>query len=190
MAEVSGDTPAAPDAQQMARLVQAVATQRDRDAFAALFRYYGPRLKTFFMRGNMSAGLAEDLVQETMLALWRKASYFDPERAGAGTWIFTIARNLRIDHLRRQKNPADLPVEPEELPPSHEDVLLGEERDQQVRRALEVLSDDQRTIIRLSYYSEKSQTEIAEELGIPLGTVKSRVRLAMNRLRGLLEDKS
>jgi RNA polymerase sigma-70 factor (ECF subfamily) len=174
---------------ELAQLVLAVASSRDREAFAALFRHFGPRLKTFFMRGSMSAGLAEDLVQETMLSVWRKASYFDPSRAGVATWIFTIARNLRIDHLRRQRNPADLPHKPEEMPPSLEDALMDTERDVRVRAALSCLSPEQQTIIRLSYYSEKSQTEIADELGIPLGTVKSRARLAMNRLRALLEDR-
>jgi len=178
-----------PAAEELAEFVAAVASRRDREAFAALFRHFGPRLKTFFMRGGMSPGLAEDLVQETMLSVWRKASYFDPARAGVATWIFTIARNLRIDHLRRQRNPADLPHEPVETLPSLEDVLLDAERDLRVRNALSGLSPEQQTIIRLSYYSEKSQAEIAGELGIPLGTVKSRARLAMNRLRALLEDR-
>lgn len=177
-------------AARLAELVVAVASRRDREAFADLFRHFGPRLKTFFMRGGMPDGLAEDLMQETMLLVWRKASYFDPARAGVATWVFTIARNLRIDHLRRQRNPADLPHEPEEVPPSIENVLLDTERDLRVRNALADLSPEQQTIIRLSYYSEKSQTEIAGELGIPLGTVKSRTRLAMNHLRALLEDRT
>lgn len=177
-----------PAADEFVRLLSAVATDRDRQAFAALFRHFGPRLKSFFMRGAMSAGMAEDLVQETMLNVWRKASYFDPARAGVATWIFTIARNLRIDHLRRQRNPADLPPDPEDAPPSSEDLVLGAERDMRVCHALAGLSAEQQAIIRLSYFSEKSQSEIAGELGIPLGTVKSRTRLAMNRLRVLLED--
>lgn len=179
-----------PSPEELAACVVAVATSRDREAFAALYRHFGPRLKSFFIRGGLTAGPAEDLVQETMLSMWRKASYFDPARAGVATWLFTIARNLRIDYLRRQRNPADLPPDPEVEPPSLEDTLLGEERDLMVRNALSGLSPEQQTIIRLSYYSEKSQSEIASELGIPLGTVKSRVRLAMNRLRTLLEEKT
>ena len=185
-----GNTLPAPTAEEMTRLVVAVATQRDREAFAALFRHFGPRLKTFFMRGGMSGGLAEDLVQETMLSLWRKASYYAPEKAVVSTWVFTIARNLRIDHLRRQRNPADLPPDPEDAPPSLEEALLGAERELRVRKALSRLSTEQQAIIRLSYYSEKSQSEIAGELGLPLGTVKSRTRLAMSRLRALLEDET
>ncbi|MCR5856421.1 sigma-70 family RNA polymerase sigma factor [Mesorhizobium sp. J428] len=187
---MSRDIPPPPAAEDLSRLLQMVAARRDREAFAALFRHFGPRLKTFFMRGSMSSGLAEDLVQETMLSVWRKASYYDPARAGASTWVFTIARNLRIDHLRRQRNPADLPPDPEDMPPSMEEALLGAEREWRVRKALSGLSAEQQTIIRLSYYSEKSQSEIAGELGVPLGTVKSRIRLAMNRLRALLEDET
>lgn len=176
-------------APELANLLAAVASQRDRQAFAMLFGHFGPRLKTFFMRGALPAVVAEELVQETMLSVWRKAAYFDAAKAGVTTWVFTIARNMRIDHLRRQKNPLSLPPDPEEAPPSLEDVLLGAERDLRVREALAGLSDEQRTIIRLAYYAEKSQTEIAAELGIPLGTVKSRTRLAMSRLRALLEEK-
>jgi len=177
-----------PLADELADFVRSVGARADREAFAELYRHFGPRLKTFFMRGGMSPGIAEDLVQETMLSLWRKASYYDPSRAGAATWVFTIARNLRIDHLRRQRNPADLPPDLEDAPPSLEEALLGSERDMRIRNALSRLSAEQQTIIRLSYYSEKSQSEIADELGVPLGTVKSRTRLAMSRLRALLED--
>jgi RNA polymerase sigma-70 factor (ECF subfamily) len=183
-----GENLPAPTADALAHLIEAVATGRDRQAFAALFGHFGPRLKTFFMRGGMAPGLAEDLVQETMLSVWRKAAHFDLARAGAATWVFTIAKNLRIDHLRRQRNPAALPPDREETLPSLEQAVLGVERDLRVRRAIAGLSPEQETIIRLSYYGEKSQSEIAGELGIPLGTVKSRARLAMQRLRALLED--
>lgn len=184
------ENPQVPTAEELLRLLAAVAHDRDRQAFALLFRHFGPRLKSFFMRWTVSSGVAEDLVQETMLNVWRKASTFDSGRAGVATWMFTIARNVRIDHLRRQRDPSALPHDPEETPPSLEDELLGTQRDARVRRALVALPADQQTIIRLSYFSEKSQTEIAEELGIPLGTVKSRTRLAMNRLRALLENET
>lgn len=179
-----------PTADELADLLAAVARDRDRQAFALLFRYFGPRLKTFFRRWAVSSGVAEDLVQETMLNVWRKASYFDPARAGVATWIFTIARNIRIDYLRRQRDPSLLPADPEIVPTSIEDNLVGAEQEARVRRALTALSVEQQTIIRLSYFGEKSQTEIAGELGIPLGTVKSRTRLAINRLRALLEDET
>jgi RNA polymerase sigma-70 factor, ECF subfamily len=186
----SSDIQQVPSPEALLGLMAQVANERDRQSFALLFRYFGPRLKTFFLRWTASSGAAEDLVQETMLTVWRKASYFDPARAGVATWIFTIARNIRIDHLRRQRDPASLPPDPEAAPETVETGLLGAERDARVRSALTSLSAEQQTIIRLSYFSEKSQTEIAGELGIPLGTVKSRTRLAMNRLRVLLEDQS
>lgn len=184
----STETQPTPSPDALVDLMMQVAQSRDRQAFALLFRFFGPRLKTFFLRWTVSSGVADDLVQETMLAVWRKAGYFDPSRAGVATWIFTVARNIRIDHLRRQRDPASLPPDPEQVQATVEDGLLGVERDARVRHALAALSTEQQTIIRLSYFSEKSQTEIAGELGIPLGTVKSRTRLAMNHLRALLED--
>jgi len=177
--------------QDQAALLNAIATSGDRAAFERLFRHFGPRLKTFVMRRKLSASLAEEIVQETMLTVWRKASYFDPARAGAATWIFTIARNLSIDHQRRDRSGLALdedPSEAQEAPPSGEALLIGAERDERVRQALKDLSADQLAVVRLSFFSEKPHGEIAEELGIPLGTVKSRVRLAMHRLRSLLGD--
>lgn len=184
------EKPRAPTTEELVALLASVAGDRDRQAFSLLFRHFGPRLKTFFLRWSVSSGVAEDLVQETMLNVWRKASTFDPGRAGAATWVFTIARNIRIDHLRRHRDPATLPPDPEEPRVSIEDGLLGAEQEERVRRALTILSAEQQTIIRLSYFGEKTQTEIAAELGIPLGTVKSRTRLAIERLRALLEDKT
>src|SRR6202012_3235543 len=94
----------APSPEELGRLIAIVASRGDRDAFAALFRHFAPRVKALMMRSGIAASAAEELAQETMLAVWRKASYFDPARAGAATWIFTIARNLRIDRLRREGN--------------------------------------------------------------------------------------
>lgn len=180
----------APTPEELIDLMRAVSRERDRLAFALVFQHFGPRLKTYFLRLTVSSDMAEDLMQETMLNVWRKSSYFDPARAGVATWIFTIARNIRIDHLRRRRDPSSLPPDPQEMPASVEEHVIGAERDERVRRALAALSAEQQTIIRLSYFSEKSQSDIAAELGIPLGTVKSRTRLAINRLRTLLEDQT
>jgi RNA polymerase sigma-70 factor (ECF subfamily) len=174
-------------------LVLAIARTQDRSAFERLFRHFGPRLKTFVMRRGLNATVAEEIVQETMLAVWRKASYFDASRAGAATWIFTIARNLSIDHQRRDRSGEavdDDPSEEAQPPISGEDALIAGERDDRVRAALKSLSAEQLAVVKLSFFSEKPHVEIAEELGIPLGTVKSRVRLAMQRLRSQLEDLS
>ena len=178
---------------QAGQLVVAIAESRDRDAFAVLFRHFAPRIKTFMMRAGMAPAAAEELAQETMLAVWQKASYFDGSRAGAATWIFTIARNLRIDRFRRQNLSvapggfADPSREPEAVP-TGEAIALVAERERRVREALALLSEEQAHIVRLAYFGEKPHSMIAAELGIPLGTVKSRIRLAMGRLRVALED--
>jgi len=104
----SRDKQQTPSPDALVEMMRQVAQDRDRQAFALLFRYFGPKLKTFFLRWTLSSVAADDLVQETMLTVWRKASYFDAERAGVATWIFTVARNIRIDHLRRQKDPSAL----------------------------------------------------------------------------------
>ncbi|WP_371348121.1 sigma-70 family RNA polymerase sigma factor [Ancylobacter sp. IITR112] len=178
-----------PDGDELARLIVKVAGERDRQAYARLYSYFAPRLNAFLRRSGLPPNTAEEIAQEVMLSVWRKASYFDPARAGAATWIFTIARNLRIDHLRRVRTAAageDEPVEVETAP-SGETLLLTAEREARVREALKTLSDEQATVLRLSFFSEKAHSEIARELGLPLGTVKSRVRLALGRLRVLLE---
>jgi RNA polymerase sigma-70 factor (ECF subfamily) len=173
---------------EKSRLILAIARDRDRDSFAALFLYFAPRVKSYLLRLGAPVSLADELAQETLLMVWRKADRFDPARAGAATWIFTIARNLRIDQLRRGILPPgdyyleDVPVA------SPSDDYLACERDEKVGEALGELPPDQAEVIRLSFFEEKPHPEIASQLGIPLGTVKSRVRLAMNRLRAALED--
>jgi RNA polymerase sigma-70 factor (ECF subfamily) len=180
-------------AEEQCRLLASVATDRDRQAFALLFKHFAPRLKTFLMRSGMPANVAEELAQETLLTVWHKASFFDPSRAGVSTWIFTVARNIRIDYQRRERRPKPVETDPSDepdAPPSSEHIMMASERDLRVRKALHGLSEEQVTIIQLSFFNEKPHSEIARDLGIPLGTVKSRVRLAMNRLRTLLGDAS
>jgi RNA polymerase sigma-70 factor (ECF subfamily) len=168
-------------------LVIAVASRRDRTSFRTLFLHFAPRVKSYLLRLGMPGQLADELAQETLLTVWRKADRFDPSRASAATWIFTIARNLRIDHLRRAKLPGDYYLEEEFAPPA-DDAYLAAERDGKVAQALKALPADQAEVLRLSFFEEKPHPVIAAQLGIPLGTVKSRVRLAMNRLRAALED--
>lgn len=178
-------------ADEWCRLMAAVATRRDRGAFARLFGYFAPRVKALLLRSGLEDGLAEEVTQETMLAVWRKASYFDPCRAGVSTWIFTIARNRRVDRLRRERvraqggafDPCDEP----DPPCSGEDIAITAERERQLRTAMAALTKDQAAIVRLSFFADKPHAEIARELAIPLGTVKSRVRLALNRLRALMD---
>jgi RNA polymerase sigma-70 factor, ECF subfamily len=179
------DTPAA--------LIQAIARRRDRAAFATLFRTFAPKVKAWMLRGGASAAAAEELAQETMLAVWQKAALFDPARAGASTWIFTIARNQRIDALRRERHPGSLlsdPVDDPEAPPQADRLLAMGQQEARIRSALADLPADQAEVIRKAFFEDKVHAEIEKELGIPLGTVKSRLRLAMNRLRTALGDLS
>jgi RNA polymerase sigma-70 factor (ECF subfamily) len=178
----------APDAGD---LIEAVARLADRQAFAQLFAQFAPRLKSYLMGLGTTPPAAEELVQETLLAVWRKAASFDRSRAGAATWIFTIARNLRIDAARRERSALAYTIDLTDGPdaPEAPDVLVSAgERELAVRDALTALSPDQVTVIRLAFFQEKPHSEIAHDLGIPLGTVKSRVRLAMARLRERLEN--
>src|SRR5262249_36215685 len=136
------------------------------------------------------AGRAEDLAQETLLNVWRKAAHFDPARAAAGAWIFAIARNLQIDAGRRDRVPADWadPSDEPDPPPDPAPDLSATERAQRLRQAVRALPPDQLSVVELSFFSDKPHAEIATELGLPLGTVKSRLRLALVRLRTSLED--
>jgi RNA polymerase sigma-70 factor (ECF subfamily) len=181
-----------PSPEELISLVDAVGREQDRNAFARLFGYFAPRVKSFLMRSGLADSAAEEVTQEVMIAVWRKASYFDPGKAGVSTWVFTIARNQRIDRLRRTRsrtadNLSD-PIDEPDMPLSGEDIAITAEREEGVRKALATLPSDQATIVRLSFFAEKPHAEIARELGIPLGTVKSRVRLALSRLRTLLDS--
>ena len=181
----------AADRDDAARWITAIAQRADRAAFAALFEFYAPRIKAMLMRLGAAADAAEDIAQETMLMVWRKASYFDPARASAAAWIFTIARNLRIDRLRGDKRAQDYAayeMVEAEAPESPDRSLSAAERDARVRSALEQLSPEQVRVLQLSFFEGRAHGDIATLLGLPLGTVKSRVRLAMARLRNLLGD--
>jgi len=173
--------------------IAAIAARQDRTAFAALFAFYAPRIKTLLMRMGASADVGEDIAQETLLSVWRKAASFDPARASASTWIYTIARNLRIDRLRHD-NMARLYEQSEtverEGPERPDATLSAEERAQRVRAALDKIPEEQVCVLKLSFFEGHAHGDIAEELKLPLGTVKSRLRLAMSRLRLLLGDLS
>lgn len=184
-----GEKPSNP--RDFSRDILAIADNQDRQAFASLFDYFAPRLKGFLMKRGSTAAVAEDLAQEAMLTVWRKASYFDPTRASASTWVFTIVRNLQIDTLRRDKRAAiHAASEPEEKEPQvqPDEAMALVERQGRVRLALQLLPTDQLDVVKLSFIEGKAHAEIADTLHIPLGTVKSRMRLAMNKLRGILED--
>jgi RNA polymerase sigma-70 factor (ECF subfamily) len=157
---------------------------QDQAAFVELFQHFAPRVKAFLMRSGTNEALAEECTQEVMATLWRKAHMFDATRASVATWIFTIARNRKIDMLRKQRRP-----EPEDLTwgPEHEpdqtDVIALQQETEKLSRALAELPSKQRELVEKAYFGDLSHSEISAETGLPLGTIKSRIRLALDRLR-------
>lgn len=174
-----------------AELMRRIAETRDKAAFRALFAALAPRVKAYLIRHGATPVQAEDLAQETLLTVWRKAAYFDPTRANLSAWVFTIARNLRIDALRRERSAVAYALavyEPEQPPALPDSEHQAAQEGDRIRQAMATLPPDQLEVIRLSFFSDKPHGEIASELSLPLGTVKSRLRLALAKLRGLVGD--
>ncbi|MEP4195474.1 MAG: sigma-70 family RNA polymerase sigma factor [Aliishimia sp.] len=157
---------------------------QDKAAFSELFGHFAPRVKGFLIKSGADAGLAEECAQEVMATVWLKAHMFDPSRASVATWIFTVARNRRIDILRKQRRP-----EPEEMTwgpqaePEQDDVVGLQQECELLSKAMQDLPEAQRELIQKAYFGELSHSEIAQATGLPLGTIKSRLRLALDRLR-------
>lgn len=175
----------------MDELLVSVAENRDRDAFRRLFEAFGPRLRAFVGRQGTDPATAEEVVQETFINVWRKAHLFDLEKASAATWIFTIARNARIDMLRRENRPAldpdDPALVPDPEPGAHQQVSRMQEA-ARLKESMSLLPPEQQEVLRRAFLEEKPHAAVAEELGIPLGTVKSRIRLALGRIRSELGE--
>lgn len=171
------------------RLIEAVALRRDRDAFSQLFSHFAPRLKAWLIKSGATPAAAEDFAQDAMLTVWRKADLFDARKARAATWIFTIARNRRLDMLRREARPLPSPeidlADNEVQRP--DDILSASQDAERIRAALTRLKPDQVEVLRLAFFLESPHSEIAKRLNLPLGTVKSRIRNAMTKLRLILE---
>jgi RNA polymerase sigma factor (sigma-70 family) len=168
-----------------------VGRDRDKSAFAELFDYFAPRVKSFLLRFGTDMSLAEEIAQEAMIMVWRRAETYDPRQSAASTWIFTIARNKRIDRLRRENRPLPDMTDPAVIPENIETAEIQVARMQQekkIRHALKNLPEEQAKMIFSAYYEEKSHREISEESGVALGTVKSRIRLALNRLRAHIDE--
>lgn len=174
----------AEDGTDWAGLMLRVRDRQDRAAFAALFRHFAPRVKAFLMKSGAGGALAEECAQEVMAVLWQKAHLFDPARASVATWVFTIARNKRIDALRKDRR-----AEPEELDwgpepePDQAEAMEAQQETERLGRALAALPEKQRALIERAFYGDLSHSEIAAETGLPLGTIKSRIRLALDKLR-------
>lgn len=172
-------------------LLEAIARRGDRTAFAELFRRFAPKIKAYMMRLGTGDALAEDLAQDVMLTVWKRAALFDAQRASVGTWIFSIARNRRID-VSRKDGRIEFEADDPALVTDDDDTafhhLASAQDMRRVKDAMSALPEDQAQVVRLSFYEDKAHSEIAQELGLPLGTVKSRIRLAMDKLRVALGD--
>ena len=178
-------------AEYWAHLMLDVAEKRDRQAFQGLYDFYAPRVKSFTMRSGISETTAEEIAQEALMTVWRKADKFNPALASVSTWIFTIARNKKIDRLRKDSRP---------LPDANDPTFLGEGpaspelsawhsiSADKIRNALQALPEDQKQVLELAFLEENPHGAISEILGIPLGTVKSRIRLGLEKLRTLLAE--
>ena len=189
-AQAGGGRQGGYDRQAMADCIEAVAARQDRAAFATVYDYFAPRLKGYLMRLGAADGLAEELSQEVMITVWRKAHQFDRRQSSVATWLYTIARNRRIDVLRREKFPDYDPDDPLLLPAAEvqpDAAVEAGQREALVRAALESLPEEQAELVHLAFFRGWTHSEIAEQRNLPLGTVKSRLRLAFRKLKAGLD---
>ncbi len=181
------------ESHNFSHLLALVGRDRNVEAFETIFKHYGPKVRAYMAKLARDGQGAEELMQETMLAVWNKAAQFDPARGNVSSWIFTIARNQRIDAFRRAKRPVFDPTDPafvpDDVPPADVEFEGRQEADR-LRRAMETLPPEQLELLKMSFYKEASHSAIAAELGLPMGTVKSRIRLAFAKLRVALEERA
>jgi RNA polymerase sigma factor (sigma-70 family) len=179
-------------AHEHAALVAAVAERRDRQSFTILFDFYVPRITTYFVRLGCDRAAAEELTQDVMVTLWRKADLFDPTKSSLATWLYRIARNRRIDVLRRDRvetvDPGEFLLDvPDDTSPDVNAAIDAQSKEEVLRDALEALPAEHRSLVAMAFYEGLSHSEIATRTGLPLGTVKSRIRLSFTKLRRALE---
>ncbi len=170
--------------------LESIARYRDTKSFELLYNHFAPRIKAFIIKQGTDSQLAEEVVQESMVNVWRKAHQFDSKKASAATWIFTIARNRRIDILRKISRPNPDPNDPAFVPDPQLSSLEVVDKEQEAKKLAKIISSlplDQQTVLKLAFFGEKAHGEVATELNIPLGTVKSRIRLALKKIRTELE---
>lgn len=180
------------ETEDMPRLLAAVGEKRDVEAFEALFRHYAPRVKAYMARQSRDMQAAEELMQETMMVVWNKAALFDPARGNVSAWIFTIARNLRVSAYRKEKRPEFDPNDPafvaDDVPPADQEMESRQEAER-LHKAMRDLPKEQLELLQRSFFHEIPHSALAKEFNLPLGTIKSRIRLAFSKLRAALEDK-
>ena len=173
------------------KLLVELASNRDKEVFSELYSYFAPRLKSMLMGTGTDPETAEEVAQEAMISVWRKCGMYDSKKASASTWIFTIARNLRIDRFRSEKRPEFDANDPSLVPESEplaDDQLIVSDRQVVVKNAIAQLPDEQKAVITLSFVEGLSHQEISDRLDLPLGTVKSRLRLSFEKLRTSLRS--
>jgi RNA polymerase sigma-70 factor (ECF subfamily) len=187
----AGETLGEADRIRFSDLLVAVAERQDRAAYSELFAYYAPRVKSYLLRLGADSAQAEEIAQDVMVTVWRKAGLFDRTQASVSTWIFRVARNRRIDLFRRAKRPDLDPEEQMILPagvPAPDAQVEVMETETRVRAAMKDLPEEQLSLLRLAFYDGLSHREIADKLDVPLGTVKSRIRLAFAKMKARLGD--
>ena len=179
-----------PEAAEFATCIGQIANDRNEAAFEILFRYFAPRIKSYCLKLGANASGAEEITQEAMVSIWRNAAKFDPSKASPSTWIFTIARNLTIDRFRKTRRPQFDPNDPALVPedePTPDRLIEQTEKQENVRKIMDTLSANERAVLMLSFYENLSHGDISKQLRIPLGTVKSRIRLAFTKIRSTLD---
>lgn len=176
--------------QQLTNCLHDIAENQSKKSFKLIFKYFAPRLKSYLIKLGAANNQAEEVIQEVMIAVWTKSASYDQSKSSVGTWIYTIARNKRIDKIRKEKRHyfsesdegLEIPV-----PSTQENEIFSNEISIMLRKYIENLPEAQGKLLKLSYFYDKTHADIAEELGIPLGTVKSRIRLALTKMRHLVE---
>ncbi|MFQ3220434.1 MAG: RNA polymerase sigma-70 factor (ECF subfamily) [Paraglaciecola sp.] len=182
-------------ANEMCAHLELIGAQRCKRAFSVVFNYFAPRLRSYALKQMGNEALAMELVQDTMSNVWQKSHLFNAEKGSPSTWIFTIARNIRFDMLRKQRNRKEdicaddlWPVLCEQTSDPNDVALDDQIMLQQIGHLFNQLPEKQRVVIQAIYIEGKSQQEVADQMSIPLGTVKSRTRLALQRLKEILKD--
>ena len=179
------------DDDRLARWLSSVAVNRDKTSFGYLFDYLAPKIKGFLRKNGTSEVVLDDLTQEVMIKIWRYAKHFDQKKGKVTTWVFTIARNARIDLIRKENRPEpDIndPVLVNKPPRASDDILFAKQTSTRISEAINELPHEQQQILKYAFFEEKSHAEIAAYTGLPLGTVKSRIRLAFQRLKKTLME--
>jgi RNA polymerase sigma-70 factor (ECF subfamily) len=188
--DIKADTFSVNTDNDFALCIDLIGKNQDKLAFNNIFRYFAPRLKSFLVKAGSTDSQAEEVIQEVMIAVWTKSSTYDSNKSSVSTWIYTIARNKRIDKIRKEKRHylsesdegLEIPVDS-----TQEKEIFASQVSNSLKKYMSNLPEEQSKLLKLSYFYNKTHADISEELKIPLGTVKSRIRLALTKMRHLVE---